>query len=41
MRKGEHGTKVYFVKQLPTKEGAGEETETRLIPMLREYTVQR
>ena len=41
VRKGEHGTKVYFVKQLPTKDGAGEETETRLIPMLREYTVQR
>jgi antirestriction protein ArdC len=39
VRKGEHGTKVYFVKQLQFKGGEGEETETRLIPMLREYTV--
>jgi len=39
VRKGEHGTKVYFVKQLQIKDGDGEETETRLIPMLREYTV--
>jgi antirestriction protein ArdC len=39
VRKGEHGTKVYFVKQLQVKDGEGEETETRLIPMLREYTV--
>jgi antirestriction protein ArdC len=39
VRKGEHGTKVYFVKQLQIKEGDGEEADTRLIPMLREYTV--
>jgi antirestriction protein ArdC len=39
VRKGEHGTKVYFVKQLQIKDGDGEETETRLIPTLREYTV--
>jgi len=39
VRKGEHGTKVYFVKQLQIKDGDGEETETRLVPMLREYTV--
>ena len=43
VRKGEHGTKVYFVKQLAgPRQGCaddGEETETRLIPMLREYTV--
>jgi len=38
VRKGEHGTKVYFVKQLQIKD-ADEESETRLIPMLREYTV--
>jgi len=37
--KGEHGTKVYFVKQLQVKDGQGEEAETRVIPMLREYTV--
>ena len=39
VRKGEHGTKVYFVKQLQVKDGDGEEAETRLVPMLREYTV--
>jgi antirestriction protein ArdC len=32
VRKGEHGTKVYFVKQLQIKDGDGEETETRLVP---------
>jgi antirestriction protein ArdC len=38
VKKGEHGTKVYFVKQLqvPDKEKEG---ETRTIPMLKEYTV--
>jgi antirestriction protein ArdC len=42
VRKGEHGTKIYFVKQLRVrpKEGAEGETEDeRLVPMLREYTV--
>jgi antirestriction protein ArdC len=39
VRKGEHGTKVIFVKQLRVTEGEGEETDARLIPMLREYTV--
>jgi antirestriction protein ArdC len=39
VRKGEHGTKVFFVKQLQIKDGDGEETDTRLIPMMREYTV--
>jgi antirestriction protein ArdC len=38
VRKGEHGTKVYFVKQLQVKENETE-TETRIVPMLREYTV--
>ena len=38
VRKGEHGTKVYFVKQLQIKDGDGED-DTRLVPMLREYTV--
>jgi antirestriction protein ArdC len=37
-RKGEHGTKVYFVKQLVGKD-KDDETKTRVIPMLREYTV--
>jgi antirestriction protein ArdC len=40
VRKGEHGSKVYFVKQLQVRDtGANDETATRLIPMLREYTV--
>jgi antirestriction protein ArdC len=39
VRKGEHGTKVYFVKQFQVIERDGEETESHLIPMLREYTV--
>lgn len=39
VRKGEHGTKVYFVKQLQIKDGDGDEPDTRLVPMLREYTV--
>jgi len=34
-----NGTKVYFVKQLQVKDGDGEDAETRLVPMLREYTV--
>jgi antirestriction protein ArdC len=40
VRKGEHGTRVYFVKQLQVRDkGADDEAATRLIPMLREYTV--
>src|SRR2546421_5303008 len=40
VRKGEHGTKVYFVKQLQVHDrGADENSATRLIPMMREYTV--
>ena len=39
MRKGQHGTKVYFVKQLQVKDGDGEGAESRLVPMMREYTV--
>src|SRR5947207_2498567 len=35
-RKGEHGTRVYFVKQLQVKDGDGEDAESRLIPMLRD-----
>jgi antirestriction protein ArdC len=38
VRKGEHGTKVYFVKQLQIQDKA-KEGETRTIPMLKEYTV--
>ena len=37
---GEHGTKVYFVKQLQVRDqGMDDSSSTRLIPMMREYTV--
>ena len=39
VRKGEHGTKVIFVKQLQVTEGEGEEAGTRLVSMMREYCV--
>src|SRR5881227_3561476 len=40
VRKGERGTKVYFVKQLQVRDQDAEEsTSTRLVPMMREYTV--
>jgi antirestriction protein ArdC len=40
VRKGEHGTKVFFVKQLQVRDhGADDNSSTRLIPMMREYTV--
>ncbi len=40
VRKGERGTKVYFVKQLQVRdEGADDNSSTRLVPMMREYTV--
>jgi antirestriction protein ArdC len=40
VRKGERGTKVYFVKQLQVRDkGADDGSATRLIPMMREYTV--
>jgi antirestriction protein ArdC len=40
VRKGEHGTKVYFVKQLQVQDkNAVDEAETRIVPMLREFTV--
>ena len=38
VRKGERGTKVYFVKQLEIREGT-DEARARLVPMMREYTV--
>jgi antirestriction protein ArdC len=40
VRKGEHGTKVYYWKQLAIKEeGENGKKEDKLIPMIREYTV--
>jgi antirestriction protein ArdC len=39
VRKGEHGTKVYFVKQLRVTDRDGEGGGEKLVPMMREYTV--
>jgi antirestriction protein ArdC len=42
VRKGEHGTKVYFVKQLQVRdrsEPEGSDDAVRMVPMMREYTV--
>jgi antirestriction protein ArdC len=40
VRKGERGTKVFFVKQLQVQDkGADDNSSTRLVPMMREYTV--
>src|SRR5262245_54282349 len=39
VRKGEHGTKVYFVKQLAVGEKDNPNNPERTVPMLREYTV--
>src|ERR1700674_4456943 len=40
VRRGERGTKVCFVKQLQVRDhGVDDGTATRLVPMLREYTV--
>jgi antirestriction protein ArdC len=39
VRKGEHGTKVYFVKQPQVADRNGEVGETRIIAMMKEYTV--
>jgi antirestriction protein ArdC len=40
VRRGEHGTKVYFVKQLQVRDNsANDEAATRIVPMMREYTV--
>jgi antirestriction protein ArdC len=40
VRKGEHGTKVAFVKQLQVRdEGKDDEAAARIVPMLREYCV--
>jgi antirestriction protein ArdC len=39
VRKGEHGTRVLFVKQLRVKDKANPAGDDKLIPMMREYTV--
>jgi antirestriction protein ArdC len=40
VNRGEHGTKVYFVKQLQVRDdGRDDKSPPRLVPMLREYTL--
>lgn len=39
VRKGEHGTRVIFIKQLRVKQDDGEDADARMVPMLREYSV--
>jgi hypothetical protein len=39
VRKGERGTKVYFVKQSQIPEDAEDVASPRLVPLMREYTV--
>jgi antirestriction protein ArdC len=39
VRKGEHGTTVYFVKQLQVKDDDADAADPRLVPMMRAYTV--
>jgi antirestriction protein ArdC len=39
VRKGEHGTKVYFVKQLQVRDKNADDEAARIVPMMREYTV--
>ena len=39
VRKGERGTKVYFVKQLQVRDQGVDDGTSRVVPMLREYTV--
>jgi antirestriction protein ArdC len=40
IRKGERGTKVYFVKQLKVSDkDADDDITTRIVPLLRDYTV--
>jgi antirestriction protein ArdC len=38
VQRGEHGTKVYFVKQLRVKDGE-DDADPRIVPMMREYVV--
>ena len=40
VRKGEHGAKIFFVKQLQVRDRSADDgASTRLVPMMREYTV--
>jgi antirestriction protein ArdC len=39
VRKGEHGTRVVFVKRLRVIDKNSAEGDERLVPLMREYTV--
>src|SRR5436190_22824249 len=39
VRKGDHGTKVHFVKRLEVRDKDAGEDGTRIVPMMREYAV--
>jgi antirestriction protein ArdC len=39
VRKGEHGVTVFFVKQLQVTDKDGDDGDTRIVPMMRAYTV--
>lgn len=39
VRKGERGTTVFFVKQLQVRDDSGDDTDPRVVPMMRAYTV--
>ncbi len=39
VRKGEHGYTVFFVKQLQVRDKDGDDGDTKIVPMMRAYTV--
>jgi antirestriction protein ArdC len=39
VRRGEQGTKVYFVKQFQVRDKGTDDESTRIVPIMREYTV--
>jgi antirestriction protein ArdC len=39
VRRGEHGTKMHFVKQLEIRDDVDDNSPTWLVPIMREYTV--
>jgi antirestriction protein ArdC len=39
VRKGMHGYTVFFVKQLQVRDKDGDDGDTKIVPMMREYTV--
>jgi antirestriction protein ArdC len=39
VRRGEHGQTVFFVKRLQVADRGGEEGDTKIVPMMKAYTV--